>query len=207
MRSDRPDNRSPELMQRLRRLGLVDDNDRLPELDGWLPAEVQETLLAPGGTRSVVRLWVNARSTHRPLPLTGQLLVLSHMREHPLEAAQLIEPNLGDFSTALARCALDAARSLHTLGKGQFGIASMDLAVNAALDAQHEFLFAVTSGRLSPREVTEALGKYAVAVALSSRWSRSSVRTLSRAHEFQMNSVRLGNNAAEAYAYLVENPG
>ncbi len=191
-------------MQRLRRLGLVDDNDRFPELDDRFPAEVQKTLLASGGTRSVLRMWVDARNSRHPLPLTGQLVVLSHMREHPHEAANFLGPLWGDFAIALATCALDAGRLLHVAARQQFARYSMDLAVNAALDAQREFLFAVTSGRISSDDKTEALGKYAVAVALSARWSRASVHTLERAYRFQSKSIEGGNRAPEAYSYLVE---
>ncbi len=151
-----------------------------------------------------MRLWLDSTASHQPLPLTGLLVVLSHMREQMSEASTLLRGFSVDFADELARCALDAARSLHRLSRQHFGDVSLDLAVNAALEGQRELLFAVTSGRLSNGERTEALGKYAVAVALSARWSRPSITVLRRAYEFQLDSIRQGNRAPEAYTYLVE---
>lgn len=198
------DVRSPELIQRLRRLGLIDDTNRLPELDGWLPVPMQQTLLAAGGTRAAVRMWLDSKGHNDSLPLTGLLVVLSHMREHPGDASTLIRGFSADFADELARCALDAGRALHSASRQQFGLVNLDLAVNASLEAQREFLFAVTSGRLTDWERTEALGKYAVAVALSARWSRPRIEVLRRAYAFQLNSIRQGNRAPEAHTYLVE---
>jgi hypothetical protein len=81
---------NPALMQRLRRLGLLDDRDRLPELDELVPSEVQATLLSPEGARSVTRLWADARAARRRLPATALLLMLDHMRERPHDCADLL---------------------------------------------------------------------------------------------------------------------
>jgi hypothetical protein len=200
------DSRAPsaDLIQRLRRLGLIDDEGRLYELDDWLPPPVQATLLAPEGTRSAVRMWFDSRNANRPIPLTGLLVILSQMRQHPHEASGLMSAFSSDFANELAKCALAAARDLHTYSRSQFGRVSLDIAVNAALDAQTEFLFAVSCGRLSNSERTEALGKYAVAVALSSRWTKPELSVVRRAYAFQRDSIANGNTAPEAFVYLVE---
>jgi RNA:NAD 2'-phosphotransferase (TPT1/KptA family) len=195
---------SPDLLQRLRRLHLIDDNGGLPELDERLPAEIQAAVLALDGARPAIRLWIDSRSPGRPLPLTGLLVVLTQMRRQPSVASAYFSGLGTDFAAELSACSLEAARALHSASRVHFGSTNLDVAVNAALEAQREFLFAVTSGRLSDSERTEALGKYAVSVALVARWSRPDVQVLRRAYEFQSDSIAKGNDGPQAYAYLVE---
>jgi|GEM_PF-1921283 len=193
----------PHLLQRLRRLDLLDDNDFLTELP--TPDAVQLTLLTHDGTRTVMRMWADSHKSDKRPDLGVLLIVLAHLRDHPFESAEMLKSIADlDYATELTKASLDAARELHVAGRRHYGDSRMDLSVIFMLEAQREFLFAVTSGRLSRAESREALGKYAVAVAFSSRWVRTPAKILRRACEFQQASIDPGNVDPAAFAYLVE---
>ena len=82
--------------------------------------------------------------------------------------------------------------------------ANVDSSVNYMLEAQRELLFALSTGYLSPADMTEAMGKYAVAVAFSSRWRKTGAAVLERALRYHSKSIDAGNNSPQAYEYLVE---
>lgn len=201
---------SPELVQILRRLGLVEGADDVPDLEQHFDRAVLATLLPPAGARQVVRAWQDFVPRHdsgdpgaRYLPVSFYLIALHRIRTQPAAVADLLAAPV-DTQTTLARCSLDTARSLHRYSRNQFGASNTDAAVNAALEAQREFLFSAGSGRLTDEQMRDALGKYAVAVALTARWTGPSEQVLRRAHRYMVQSIDFGNDGPEAHGYLVE---
>ena len=196
----------PVLAQRLRRLGLLQDERNFPELDeAEVPREVQRTMLGPSYARQAIRRWTDRDKAGLPLTTTDLLIVLEQMRQQPVIASPFLDGiSSQGFGAMIARCALNAARNLHRDGREQFAEARVDQSVNYMLEAQREFLFALSTGFLSREERTEALGKYAVAVAFSSRWRRTNRQVLERALKYHSQSISAGNDSSEAFEYLVE---
>jgi RNA:NAD 2'-phosphotransferase (TPT1/KptA family) len=192
------------LARRLRALALLGDEGEMVELSPRLPIEVQRTYLEPSGTRSIMRRWLSAKATRDRLSTTELLLGVHHLREHPSAAADALQ-SMGcpSFAQELADCSLEAGRSLSRRGRELYGELAIDLSVNYLLEAERELLFAISSGLVESHRA-EALGKYAVCVAISSRWHRRPTRILARACEYHRESIRAGNTASEAYEYLVE---
>ena len=192
------------LAQRLRRLRLLEDECSLPELDGTgIPFEQQETLLQ--STQGAVEYWEKQRRSRRQITATELLIVLERMRSQPAQASPHLELLSGtSYSEAVAACALNTGRILHDRGRNYYAEQMLDVSINYMFEAQRELLFALSTGSLSTEERTEALGKFAVAVAFSSRWNKTSTTVLHRALEFHKQSISSGNQSAEAYVYLVE---
>lgn len=109
-----------------------------------------------------------------------------------------------DYPRAVAESSLAAARGLFDNGRRTYAQARVDNSINLMLEAQHNFILALNTGRLPQHDHTEAMGKYAVAVIFSSRWGNTPVEVLTRARLFQEESIAAGNREPEAYAYLVE---
>ena len=197
---------SASLAQRLRRLGLLEDERTFPELDSaGIASEVQMTLLGSSNTRSAVRWWIDRSRRGRDLTSTELLVALEQMRLQPSLASPLLSGLPGkDYGNSLAACAMEVGRNLHSKGRTYFANGNIDTSVNYMLEAQREFLFALSTGYLPVSETTEALGKYAVAVAFSSRWRKTNASVLKRALEYHSRSISAGNQSPEAYGYLVE---
>ena len=201
-----PESQNTSLAQRLRRIGLLEDDRTLPELnDARIPLEIQRTLLDPSRTRDVIRHWFNRRKSFPPITATESLVVLSHLLRRPHKTASLIGaiPDY-DYSRAVAESSLASARKLFDEGRSTYAQARMDTSINLMLEAQHQFTLALNTGRLSDQDHTEAMGKYAVAVVFSSRWGNTPREVLTRARLFHEESIAAGNREPEAYAYLVE---
>ena len=195
---------SAALAQRLRRLRLLEDARQFPELNNvGIPLEVQQTLLE--STRSTVRYWIDRTATGMDLTTTELLIALESMRQQPAAAAPLLDGLRGSsYCRAVAVCGLSAGRSLHSQGRKYYAEQMLDLSTNYMLEAQRELSFALSTGSLSSEERTEALGKFAVAVAFSSRWNKTSTSVLGRALEFHRESILSGNRSREAHSYLIE---
>jgi RNA:NAD 2'-phosphotransferase (TPT1/KptA family) len=193
------------LARRLRRLELLEDQRSFPELDeAGVPKELQLSLVRSDGARNAVRRWIDRGQADMPTT-TELLIVLDQMRLMPAEAAPLLGGlTKKDFGAALAACAFNAGRRLHADGRSRFARANVDSSVNYMLEAQRELLFALSTGYLSPADMTEAMGKYAVAVAFSSRWRKTGAAVLERALRYHSKSIDAGNNSPQAYEYLVE---
>jgi RNA:NAD 2'-phosphotransferase (TPT1/KptA family) len=192
------------LARRLRALALLGDEGEMVELSPRVPVEVQRTYLDPSGTRSIMRRLVSAKATRERLSTTELLLSVHHLREHPSAAADaLLSMDCPSFVQELADCSLEAGRALSRQGRELYGALAIDLSVNYLLEAERELLFAISSGLVDSHRA-EALSKYAVCVAISSRWHRRQARILARACNYHRESIRAGNTAPEAYEYLVE---
>lgn len=194
------------LAQRLRRLGLLEDERTFPELDeADVPPAIQRTLLQVDSTRTAVRRWLDRDARALPHTTTELIVVLDQMRLEPSSAASLLGALTGPgYGETVARCALNLARNLHRDGRTRYAEANVDSSLNYMLEAQREFLFALSTGFLNAEEATEALGKYAVAVAFSSRWQKTSTTVLQRALRYHSLSIGSGNTSPVAYEYLVE---
>lgn len=201
-----PESPSTPLAQRLRRIGLLEDDRTLPELNhARIPLEIQQTLLDPSKTRDVIRHWINRRRSSTPITTTESLIVLSHLLRRPHQAGPLVKTiPYFDYPRAVAESSLVAARRLFDDGRSTYAQARVDTSINLMLEAQHNFILALNTGRLPQHDHTEAMGKYAVAVIFSSRWGNTPVEVLTRARLFQEESIAAGNRGPEAYAYLVE---
>ncbi|WP_428118725.1 RNA 2'-phosphotransferase [Candidatus Poriferisodalis sp.] len=206
MNPERDDWLNVKLAQRLRKLGLLEDQRTLGELDAIsMPLEIQHSILRHAGTRDAIRYWINKPKSRTRHTTTELIVILEQMRSSLAQAAPLLNSHLNeDYSVVLARCSLNTARELYDGGRQHYAHARIDNAVNYMLDAQQEFLFALSTGHLGRTEQMEALGKYAVAVAFSSRWRRTDARILARALQFQHKSITVGNTDPEAQLYLTE---
>lgn len=204
MNPTRPAWPSAPLARRLRRLRLLEDERFFPELSrAGIPIEVQQTLLE--STRSTIRYWMDRTASGVELTTTELLLALESLRQQPALAAPLLAGLRGaSYDRASATCALNAGRSLHNKGRQYYAEQMLDVSTNYMLEAQRELSFALSTGSLLAEERTEALGKFAVAVAFSSRWNRTSTSVLNRALEFHRESISSGNQTREAYSYLIE---
>lgn len=195
--------RVPEnLARRLRALALLGDGGELLELPR-IPPPVQQTYVDGDGTPTIMRLLADAQNT-KQLTITELLLGIHHLREHPSAAADvLIKRGFDSYAQILADYSFEAGLALSKRGRGLYADLSVDLCVNYLIEAERELLFAISSDRIDINRV-EALGRYAVCVALSSRWHRRSPETLQRACEFILASIESGNSGLEAHTYLVE---
>lgn len=196
----------PDLVQTLRRLGLADEAGTVSDLEEFLDPAILSTVLPPTGSRQLARFWVNSRQpggNDHPPP-SFNVIVSTRLRDQPSDCASIIEGSGLSAGQALALAALDTARSLHRYLKRLIDEQKLDLAVNAARLAQHEFLFAASSGLLNEDQLKDTLGKYAVSMALTSNWHRYSELELRRATRYQEGSISLGNTGQQAHGYLVD---
>lgn len=190
--------------RRLRRLGLLEDNGRIPALDSVLKGDLRTEPLERPAARIVLRAWAE-QSREESIQTAVQLVALEHMRNSPIEAASLLKERWRrDLPSCLVGCALQVARDFYSIGRDAFAGGEIDRAVNYLIEGQREFLFALSSGALTGSQDTEARGKYAVAVAFTSRWLRTSPHVLRRALRYHRESITAGNKAPEAWVYLIE---
>lgn len=192
------------VQQRLRRLRLIDDGGRSLDVESILSDDQRADPFARPAARSILRMWAAAPSPNA-LPLAVHVLALDHMRGDPIEACGLLSnAGRGDFASELAMCALHIARRLYDVGRTAFVDGDIDKSMNYFRESQQELLFAVTSGKLSEPQVTEAKGRYAVAVVFAARWLRTPAHILQRALRYLRESIEGGNTAPEAWTYLIE---
>ena len=192
------------LAQRLRRLRLLEDERSLPELDrSDAPFRLQEALLQ--SSQGAIEYWQEQSESGGQLTATELLIVLEQMRSRPALVAPLLKSQNGmSYRDAVAVCALNTGRVLYDQGRQHYAEQLLDISMNHMSEAQRELQFALSTGSLSVPQRTEALGKFAVAVAFSSRWNRTSVTILNRALDFHRQSIQSGNRSSEAFVYLIE---
>lgn len=196
----------PDLAHLLRRIGLLFDEETLPELDeNAVPKAEQQRLIDPNSGHYAIRCLLNQNGAWSRLSTTELVIILDQFRSFPNDGANLIATKPGaDLVNTLAKCSLTVANRLYDRGRRYYAESHIDLSVNQFRASQQEFLFALSTGVLNPRECTQALGKYAVGVAFSCRWRRAPANVLRTAIELHQSSIDLGNQEPDAYAYLAE---
>lgn len=189
---------SRPLEHRLGRLGLLDGAPLRPSDPDAPTVLTTDSVLAP------VSEWIDYRYAKGDINTAGLVSAVDLLRTRPDEAAALLASRSIRYDEALCFSAFDCARRLFNEGREHDADLRPDTSVNFMVEAQGEFLFALSTGLLDDAAAKECLGKYAVAVAFTSRWIRMPPTTLETALKFHERSIEQGNTDLRAYAYLIE---
>ena len=116
----------------------------------------------------------------------------------------LYKPNRASAHHRLIRSSRDLAEHLFRYGRALAAELVDERFSSFLREAQREFQFCISSGILDSDTKNECLGKYAVSVAILSRWQPQARSTLEGALKMHAESVDNGNDGPEALGYLAE---